>query len=86
MTAPVATAAEQGMLDCLQHTYHRGGMSGLFRGAGARVLHYVPATSKLSVNQTNGISDHNGKATNGAQPPNEMIKSAIRTRKSKKED
>ena len=46
MTAPVATAAEHGMLDCLQHTYHRGGMSGLFRGAGARVLHYGPATSK----------------------------------------
>ena len=49
MTAPVATAVEQqyqGMVDCLQHAYHRGGMSGLFRGAGARVLHYVPATSK----------------------------------------
>jgi Mitochondrial carrier protein len=36
----------KGMVDCLQHAYRRGGISGLFRGAGARVLHFVPATSK----------------------------------------
>ena len=47
---------------------------------------YVQPTRELSEYKTNGISDHNGKATNGAQTPNEMIKSAIRTRKSKKED
>ena len=36
-----------GVLDCLQRTYLRSGVRGLFRGAGARVLHFVPATSKL---------------------------------------
>jgi len=44
-TAPVEKHY-QGMVDCLRHAYRRGGMPGLFRGAGARVLHYVPATSK----------------------------------------
>jgi hypothetical protein len=36
----------QGIIDCLQQAYQRGGVAGLFRGAGARVLHFVPATSK----------------------------------------
>ena len=33
------------MLDCLQHAYQQNGVNGLFRGAGARVLHFVPATT-----------------------------------------
>jgi hypothetical protein len=36
----------RGVLDCLQHAYLQYGVRGLFRGAGARVLHFVPATSK----------------------------------------
>jgi Mitochondrial carrier protein len=34
-----------GMMDCLQKVYRQNGMSGLFRGAGARVLHFAPATT-----------------------------------------
>lgn len=33
------------MLDCLRSAYREGGVHGLFRGAGARVLHFVPATT-----------------------------------------
>lgn len=33
------------MLDCLRSAYQEGGVHGLFRGAGARVLHFVPATT-----------------------------------------
>lgn len=36
----------RGMIDCLQQTFRRGGVQELFRGAGARILHFVPATSK----------------------------------------
>lgn len=36
----------RGIVDCLQKAYGRDGIPGLFRGAGARVLHFVPATSK----------------------------------------
>ncbi len=43
--SPAATSY-QGIKDCLQHAYHGEGVQGLFRGAGARVLHFVPATSK----------------------------------------
>ncbi len=32
------------MIDCLSHIYKQGGLQGLFRGAGARVLHFTPAT------------------------------------------
>lgn len=32
-----------GMTDCLSFIYKEGGINGLFRGAGARVAHYVPA-------------------------------------------
>jgi len=32
-----------GMMDCLRKVYTQQGVHGLFRGAGARVIHYVPA-------------------------------------------
>lgn len=35
----------RGMLDCLQQAYRDGGVRGLFRGAGARVIHFAPATT-----------------------------------------
>mmetsp|Transcript_14091 Transcript_14091/g.18379 ORF Transcript_14091/g.18379 Transcript_14091/m.18379 type:complete len:93 (+) Transcript_14091:1-279(+) len=35
----------RGMLDCLKYAYNDGGVKALFRGAGARVLHFVPATT-----------------------------------------
>lgn len=38
-----ATPMYRGVVDCLQLTYREGGMKGLFRGAGARVLHFTPA-------------------------------------------
>lgn len=31
------------MIDCLSYIYKEGGVKGLFRGAGARVLHFVPS-------------------------------------------
>jgi len=37
--------AYRGMIDCLMHSYRHDGMAGLFRGAGARVLHFAPATT-----------------------------------------
>ncbi|KAL3809982.1 hypothetical protein ACHAXA_007758 [Cyclostephanos tholiformis] len=48
-----AAAATQGkqtvqyssMLDCLRSAYVDGGLRGLFRGAGARVIHFAPATT-----------------------------------------
>jgi len=33
------------MLDCLVQTFAKDGLRGLFRGAGARVLHFAPATT-----------------------------------------
>lgn len=44
-TTSVTTVSYRGMLDCLQHAYSQNGVSGLFRGAGARVLHFIPATT-----------------------------------------
>lgn len=35
----------RGMLDCLRVAYNEGGVRGLFRGAGARVIHFAPATT-----------------------------------------
>ena len=35
----------RGMSDALVHSYQSGGIPGLFRGAGARVLHFVPLTT-----------------------------------------
>ena len=35
----------RGMLDCLRSAYREGGIRGLFRGAGARVIHFAPATT-----------------------------------------
>lgn len=34
-----------GVVDCLKHAYQADGVRGFFRGAGARVLHFVPATT-----------------------------------------
>ncbi|KAL7534045.1 hypothetical protein ACHAWF_004701 [Thalassiosira exigua] len=35
----------RGMADCLSAAYKEGGVRGLFRGAGARVIHFAPATT-----------------------------------------
>ena len=35
----------RGMIHCLRKSYTEGGFNGLFRGAGARVLHFTPATA-----------------------------------------
>jgi hypothetical protein len=35
----------RGMSDALVHSYRYGGIPGLFRGAGARVIHFVPLTT-----------------------------------------
>ena len=41
-----ATATNyRGVIDCLRHSYREGGTLALFRGATARVLHFVPATT-----------------------------------------
>ena len=39
------TVSYRGMLDCLSQVYTENGIRGLFRGAGARVLHFAPATT-----------------------------------------
>jgi hypothetical protein len=39
------TVAYRGVIHCLQDTYATSGVRGLFRGAGARVLHFTPATT-----------------------------------------
>lgn len=39
------TTHYRGMLDCLHVAYRDGGIRGLFRGAGARVIHFAPATT-----------------------------------------
>jgi len=55
-TAAMKTSAQQeagtagvvayrGVADCLHQAYKDGGTRGLFRGAGARVLHFAPATT-----------------------------------------
>jgi hypothetical protein len=38
-----ATPMYRGVVDCLRLTYREAGLKGLFRGAGARVLHFTPA-------------------------------------------
>ena len=35
----------QGMIHCLSMVYQQEGIRGLFRGAGARILHFAPATT-----------------------------------------
>jgi hypothetical protein len=44
-TTTTTTRTFQGVIDCLSHAYKQGGVHGLFRGAGARVLHFAPATT-----------------------------------------
>jgi hypothetical protein len=39
------TISYTGIVDCLTQAYRHDGFRGLFRGAGARVLHFVPATT-----------------------------------------
>jgi len=39
------TVQYKGMVDCLHSAYNKGGIRGLFRGAGARVIHFAPATT-----------------------------------------
>jgi hypothetical protein len=39
------TISYKGIVDCLTQAYRHDGFRGLFRGAGARVLHFVPATT-----------------------------------------
>ena len=40
-----AMVSYRGVGDCLQTVYRQGGVHGLFRGAGARVCFYAPATT-----------------------------------------
>lgn len=35
----------KGVVNCLKQSFQNGGVRGLFRGAGARVLHFAPATT-----------------------------------------
>jgi hypothetical protein len=42
---PPRTISYTGIVDCLTQAYRHDGFRGLFRGAGARVLHFVPATT-----------------------------------------
>ena len=44
-TTKTTVVQYRGVVDCLQWAYQDGGVKGLFRGAGARVLHYAPATT-----------------------------------------
>ena len=39
------TVQYKGIVDCLHSAYNKGGIRGLFRGAGARVIHFAPATT-----------------------------------------
>jgi hypothetical protein len=43
--ASFEVASYRGVWDCLNYSYQKDGVRGLFRGAGARVLHFVPATT-----------------------------------------
>lgn len=44
-SAEATTVVYRGMLDCLRSAYRQGGIQALFRGAGARVLHFAPGTT-----------------------------------------
>ena len=50
--AAMGVPSYRGVTDCLVKTFSDGGVRGLFRGAGARVLHFVPATSTSLVCST----------------------------------
>jgi Mitochondrial carrier protein len=44
-SASSSVVSYKGVVDCLQTVYREGGVRGLFRGAGARVCFYAPATA-----------------------------------------
>ena len=44
-TSTTTALTYNGMVDCLRRTFRAEGFRGLFRGAGARVLHFAPATT-----------------------------------------
>lgn len=44
-TGSGGVVAYKGVRDCLEQAFRDGGVRGLFRGAGARVLHFAPATT-----------------------------------------
>jgi hypothetical protein len=44
-TSEQQQAAYTGVVDCLRRSFREGGVRGLFRGAGSRVLHFAPATT-----------------------------------------
>jgi Mitochondrial carrier protein len=44
-SVPGSAQLYRGFVDCLQATYKIGGIRALFRGAGARVLHFAPAVT-----------------------------------------
>lgn len=44
ISSAVDTSNYRGVIDCLRRAYREGGLKGLFRGAGARVMHFTPAT------------------------------------------
>jgi hypothetical protein len=45
MEKGLATTSFRGVWDCLRHAFNEEGFRGLFRGAGARVLYFAPATT-----------------------------------------
>jgi hypothetical protein len=44
-STPSSVVSYKGVADCLETVYREGGVRGLFRGAGARVCFYAPATT-----------------------------------------
>jgi inorganic pyrophosphatase len=48
-TTTTTTRTFQGVVDCLSHSYKQGGVHGLFRGAGARVLHFAPTATTITM-------------------------------------
>lgn len=54
----------RGVWDCLRHSYSQHGLHGLFRGAGARMLHFAPATA-ISMTTFETCRSFAGKLLNG---------------------
>jgi hypothetical protein len=47
LTTKTKTKNYSGMVECLADVYKQNGIRGFFRGAGARVIHFVPATTVM---------------------------------------